>query len=301
MNRLALTLPVAALGLGTLISSACSFNPRPAEVCTVTDGGATVSSQTGTFGPPEFDGVNRDYQLATKCGEGAHDHQDHNLIAGGHYVPFNHSASEDIVGEVFDKPFHLTTSWTCDDDPWLAADTKCTQMSWNQIAGDLPSGFDPNPTGSLTASMINGPTHSDIAIHLIEDFAAKLNAHPSACTGEFKAIVAAPAANQQFFNNAPVTLNVQRSPNCSAKDDNIQPVFELEWQKMDNNTGQFSDFNIVQSFDGTANPNGITISQDVFRQFEGHIGGNRWRARARLVTTQTNAPWSDFSQFDLLS
>jgi hypothetical protein len=301
MNRLALALPVAAVGLGAVLSSACSFERTAGVSCLVIDGSATVSSPTGTFGPPDFAGANRDYTLTSDCGRGKHDHRDHNLTADAHFTPLNHAAVEHIVGEVNDQPFDLATSWTCSDDPWLGADVTCMQVSWSQNQGSLPAGFDDNPSEPLTASLVSVNTRRDIATRLFVDFFNKEKSNPSACTSQFASVVVAPTANQQFFNNAPVTLNVQRAAGCSPAVDGVQPVFQLQWQKMDNNTGQFSDFSIAPTFDGTANPNGTSISQDIFRQFEGHIGFNRWRVRAKLLNTPQDAPWSDFSQFDLIS
>lgn len=296
MNRHILTFSVAAVGLGAVLFSACSFTPGVAA-CYVTDGSATVSSPTGTFGPPNFDGVNRDYQLATDCGRGSRDHRDHNLVATAHFTPLNRTAVEEIVGEVYDKPFDLATSWTCTDDPWLVKDVSCTQVSWDQKQGTLPAGINSDPGEPLTASMIDVNTRRDIAERLLTDFFAKMKSNPSACTSQFGSVIVAPTANQQFLNNAPVALNVQRGPGCSPAVDGVQPNFQLEFQRRNQDTGVFSDVNIVSTFDGTANPNGTTLSQDLFRPYEGTVSYNIWRVRAKLLNTPQDAPWSDYVQF----
>jgi hypothetical protein len=110
MNRFALALPLAVVGVGALFGSACDFSGPSAPDCQLVTGSATVSSPTGQFGPPDFAHANRDYALTTDCGRGSNDHRDHNLFAEAHYTPLSHSAVEHIVGEVYNLPFDLATS-----------------------------------------------------------------------------------------------------------------------------------------------------------------------------------------------
>ncbi len=297
MNRLILTLPVAAVGLGALLTSACGFSARSADTCTVVDGSATVSSPTGSYGPPDFAGVNRDYALQTNCGEGKHDHRTYNLVADAHYTPLNHGAVEHIVGEVDDDPFDLATSWTCSDDPWLVKDVQCTEVSIDQRQGTLPDGFYASPTAPLTASLIDDRGRSDIAARLLADFVNKLKSNPSSCTSQYGSVIVAPTANQTFYSNTPVALNVQRGPGCSPAVDGVTPVFALQWQHLNRDTGVWSDVSILGSFDGTASPTGTTIAQAVFQPYEGTISVNEWRVRAQLQNTPQPAPWSDYTVF----
>jgi hypothetical protein len=296
LNRLLLTLPIAAIGLGALLSSACGFSSPPYTACTVVDGSATVSSPTGSYGPPDFNHVNRDYALSTNCGEGQHDHRTANLVADAHFTPANRGATEHIVGEVQDQPFDLATSWTCSDDPWLVKDVSCSQVSFDQRQGKLPDGFVMNPTEPLTAMLIDDNGRSDIASRLLVDFFNKLKSNPSGCTNEFASVVAAPTANQHFLGT-PIDLNVQRAAGCSPAADGVQPVFQLEWQHLDPISRQFSDVPIVPSFDGTANPSGTTVPQALFKQADGMDTFNVWQVRAKLVNTPQDAPWSDFVTF----
>jgi hypothetical protein len=296
MNRLVLTLPIAAVGLGALLSSACGFQGRAPDICTVIDGSATVSSPTGTFGPPDFAHANRDYALSTNCGEGKHDHRTANLVADAHYTALNRAAVEHIVGEVDDQPFDLATSWTCSDDPWLVKDVQCTQVSFDQRQGKLPDGFTMNPTEPLTAMFVDVNGRRDIAERLLVDFFNKMKDHPSSCTSEFASVVAAPTVNQHFLGT-PIALNVQRAAGCEPAVDGVQPVFQLEWQHLDPNTAQFSDVTIVPTFDGTANPSGTTVPQALFKQADGTNTFNVWQVRAKLQNTPQDAPWSDFVTF----
>jgi hypothetical protein len=189
MNRFVLLVPVAA-GLGALLSRACSFDVRPLPPCTATAGSATVSSPTGVFGPPNFDGVNRDYALQANCAEGSRDHRSHNLSAEAHYNPTTHFAFERIEGEVIDRPFKLDSSWSCDDDPWLVQDVQCTELTWVQQQGSL-YGIDPNPTEPLSASLVDVNARRDIAARLLADFIEEMRTHPNTCNTRFGSIAVA--------------------------------------------------------------------------------------------------------------
>jgi hypothetical protein len=295
MKRFVVLAPAVALGLGTVLATACSFTLSTAPFyCDVSVGSATVN-MPANMPDVHFDDVSRNYHVTANCTYPDRKGNYHKLAvtADAGYYPANHKAHEVLLTD--DPNDHLTSDWTCDGDPWLSAGVACTQID---AVGVMPAGYDQsNGTLPVSAEYLDVHNRATIAQMLWEDFARK-NQNP--CTfnqSSLAARIVAPLANHTYTYpaDAQIPLNVQRTQNCS---DGIAPVFDLQWQLQDYQSGTFSDKPVLAQFSGTANPSGTTVAFTTFVNYQTVQIFNTWRVRARL-SGQPNAPWSDWSVFNL--
>lgn len=302
MHRLVPIVSLGALGLSALLTGACGFSSAGIS-CDVQSGSATVSSPTGVYGPPDIAGVNRAYNLRGSCSTSPANSSDvtvSDLSVYAEYHPAEHEAREEIRGA---RGLEARSTWSCDLDPWIAADAHCTRGS---VTGVYPKDSEYLFTGEmplpLSAYYLTGEARDNVQLRLIADYKDKAALYPNPCLGEaeFTSQLLQPAEGQQVSFPDSVYLDVLRgaADGCTAAIDGVQPIFDVEWEHADAG-GQYTIEPIVARFDGTATPNGILIPYATFAQFHTPDVANRWRVRVRL-SLQPDAVWSDWVNFTLV-
>ncbi|HZQ37581.1 MAG TPA: hypothetical protein VFD32_16735 [Dehalococcoidia bacterium] len=306
MQRHVSIVSVAALGLGAVLSGACGFQGEPGPSCAIQSASATVSSPTGVFGPPDIAAVDRAYNMQGSCSVRTSVGDPFtgevwttfDLAVYAEYHPAAHEAREEIRG----IGIHARSTWSCDLDPWVAADAHCTRTFFDGAGGkayDYVRSMDAYPVSAVYL----GADHREIILqHLIGDYKDKAALFPNPCLGEaeYTSAVLLPSEGQQVAAPAPVMLNVKRgaAPGCTAAIDGVEPVFDVEWEYADS-AGSYTIAPLVASFDGRVFTHATPIPFASFAPYGTPQGTTAWRVRARL-SLQPDAAWSDWVNFTLV-
>jgi hypothetical protein len=307
MRHLSSIISLIALGLGALITSACGFQGRGADiVCDIQSGSATVSSPTAVFGPPDIAAVDRAYNLQGRCDVRTSDGSlgvgevwtITDLAVYAEYHPATQEAREEIRG----SGVNARSTWSCDRDPWVAADAQCTRTSFDGAGGKAYEEIKAFVTSPASAVVLAAADRDAVLQRLIADYKDKAALFPNPCPGaaEYTSKVLLPTEGQQVGAPDAVLLNVKRgaAPGCTTALDGVQPVFDVEWEYADA-AGAYTIAPIVASFDARVSTHAIQIPIATFTQYTTPQSVGTWRVRARL-SLQPEAVWSEWVNFTVV-